>query len=520
MSEEHERERETRGDPDSDRATRHLLDSGVDLATEEDLDVGQPDLSGQASKGFLWVLTGFMIVQIGGFGTFVLAGNWLTPDELGIAGKVLTVIFWMDVLLDVGMGANVIHEQESGQTHRVRVAFTVNTILAVTVSLGMFLLAPVIAGFFNIPDEANLFRMLGLLALVKGLSQIPDSILRRDMVFWPRTAVNLVRASVRFGLALVMLLSGAGPAAMVVSVVVADVCAAIMVTLFARFVPRFAFDWKASVEMLRYGLAIFGARTVSMLWLNGDYLVIGRRLSNKDFGDYWTAFRLPELALGSVYNIFSTVLFPAYSAARERGPETIREAYLRAMRLLFLYGAAVSVALALIARDFITVVFSTHPGAIRPMEILSLAGAFVAIGYASGDLFNAMGKPKIGLYFALLGTPILIIGFLLVVDQGIVAVALVHLIVVVPYTVVRLEVANRLIGCNWRQSLGALRAGASAAAGILAFALPVRLVTEAGLVSGLAIVAAGTVGGAVGLALGDREAILEIWGLVRKAVKR
>ena len=118
--------------------------------------------------------------------------------------------------------------------------------------------------------------------------------------------------------------------------------------------------------------------------------------------------------------------------------------------------------MSLIARDFITVVYPEVSGAIPIMQLLCVAGGFVAVGYASGDLFTAMGKPRLGLYFSLMFVPILIGGFLLFVDRGVIAIAAVHVAVIIPYSVFRIEVANRLLGTTWRQSLAALRPAARA----------------------------------------------------------
>ncbi|HKY15108.1 MAG TPA: lipopolysaccharide biosynthesis protein [Microthrixaceae bacterium] len=499
-----------------DLATAHILDSGADLATEGDL---PPDLTSRAAGGFLWALIGFVILQIGGFGTYALAANVLDVDDLGTVAKVLTVVFWMDVLLDLGMGAAVIHDQEKGQTLRVKVAFTVNTALAIAASTVVLVASPWIADFFGVPDEAWLFRLLAVSALVRGLNQVPEALMRRDLDFRRRSSVDFVRAVTRFGLAAVLLASGVGPAALVLSVVAADI-AALVVTLFlTRFRPSFRFDRAEASQMLRFGASVFGARAAGMLWLNGDYLVVGAKLDNRAYGDYFTAFRLPELVLGSFYNIFSSVAFPTYSAAREEGPERLQAAYLRSLRLLCLFGFPAGLGMSLVARDFIDTVFSDHPGAIAPMQLLCLAGSFVAIGYASGDLFNAIGKPHLGLYFNLIGAPILIGAFLLVADDGIDAIAMVHLIVVIPYSLFRLWFANHLIGTKWGGVATALRPAVAAVIGIAVLALPIRLMTEAGFLPGVAIAVAGAIGAVIGVFLGDRSTFGELRELAVKAVR-
>jgi PST family polysaccharide transporter len=498
-------------------------EAAVDLEDHRVIEGPAPDLAGKAAGGFFWMLVGFVVLQLGSFGTFAMAGNYLSRDEVGLAGSLLTVVFWADVLLDIGMGASLIYEQEDGHSRRVHVAFTVNTIAAVVVSLAVLFGAPGIAGFFHASSDVNLFRLLALLVLAKGLNQIPDALLRREMDFRRRMLTDVVRSVGRFSIASVMLLHGADASAMAISVVVAESAAVALTWFLVRYRPHFRLDRGVATEMLHYGAAVFGARLVGMLWLNGDYLVVGNKLGGKSkaYGDYYTAFRLPELVLGSVYAIFSSVSFPMYSAAREVNPEKLRQSSLKSLRLLCLFGFPAGVGMSLIARDFILTVFNQDSvGAIRPMEILCLAGALVAVGYASGDLFNAIGKPRIGLYLNLIGTPVLIGGFLLVVQRGIVAVSLVHLCVMVPYSLVRIEVANRLVGTTWGASLLALRPAILTTIGVVACGLPVRLLVGPGFLTGVEITFAGLAGALALLALGDRGTLGEVIGLARKSIGR
>jgi PST family polysaccharide transporter len=275
-------------------------------------------------------------------------------------------------------------------------------------------------------------------------------------------------------------------------------------------------------EMFRYGLPVFGSTLLGMLWLNSDYLIVGHHngARSKAYGNYYAAFQMPTLILGSFYNIFSTVAFPMYSAARDLGPDKLRQASLRSLKLLTLVGFTVSVGLAVVARDFFHVLYPTFTGAVKPMEILCLAGGFVGIGFASGDLYNAIGKQKMGLLFNAIGTPILIIGFIIAVPHGIVAVATVHVVVMIPYSFIRIEVANRLVGTTWGQSLRAMLPAFSAVVGILAATLPIRLLVGPGAVTLVAIIAAGVVGAVIGVAVGARSTFAELKELVFKAIGR
>lgn len=486
-------------------------------------EAGGEDLTAKAASGFVWALLGFTLAQVGSFATYTIASRLLGSEGLGVVATFLTVFFYADVLLDIGMGASLIYEQEEGQSDRVKLAFTVNTMAAMLVGGIVLAGAPLLAAFFSLPDEVWLFRLLAVLVMAKGLNQIPDSLLRRQIDFRRRVRADLTRALARFVIASTLLFAGYGVVAMVVGIVAAEVLGTIVTWWLVRFRPGFNFDRVIASEMIRYGAAVFGSRLTGMLWLNGDYLVISNRFGgeSKQMGDYYTAFRLPELIIGSVYALFSSIAFPAYSAARDAGPEKLRQASLRSLRLLTLFGFTVGIGLSLIANDFIPRWFGRdYVGAVLPMEIFGVAAGFAGIGFASGDLFSAVGKPRLGLYFNLAGAPILITGFLLFVDHGVAAVALVHVVVIVPYAFFRMWVANRLIGTTWPQNFAAMRAAAVATAGLVALALPVRLLLDPGLGRMTLIVLAGVAGAVGGLALGERSTFGEMTSLVRKALNR
>jgi hypothetical protein len=65
-----------------------------------------------------------------------------------------------------------------------------------------------------------------------------------------------------------------------------------------------------------------------------------------------------------------------------------------------------------------------------------------------------------------------------------------------------------------------MRPGLSATAGLVLFALPVRLATESGLASLVGILVAGTAGAAVGLAVGGHTVIAEVRHLAAQVLTR
>ena len=472
-------------------------------------------LGRRAARGLVWSALAFGGNRLLIFaGTLVLA-RILTPHDFGVVTAAMTLILYVEIGLDLGVGAAVVYEQERGISPRVETAFTLNVLVAALLTAVAVVAAPAVAAFFRIPDEAALFRLLAAYLLLRGLAQVPESMLRRDLRFARRAAVDLVRAAVRVAVSVALAVGGLGAMAIVWGLLAGEAAGAVAAWRLAAFRPRLRLQRSAARQLLGFGGAAVAVKVVDAISLDGDYLVVGRMLGATQLGYYTIAYRLPELVLLNLYWVFSGVAFPVYSQARTAGRNVFSAAMLRALRLLTLYGFPAGIGLALVSRDAVLVLFSDRwASAIAPMALLSLAAALAAVGFASGDIFPALGRPGTLLRLNIGFTVVLLAAFVIVAPHGITAIAAVHLVAQSAYAVVRLAVANRLVGSTMRQSIAAMRHELAASAGIVAAALPVGLVTEAGAGSLLVIIGLGVAGGVAGVLLVDRSAVRELRSLV------
>ena len=147
--------------------------------------------------------------------------------------------------------------------------------------------------------------------------------------------------------------------------------------------------------------------------------------------------------------------------------------------------------------------------------MLSIAGCFAGLGFATGDLLFAIGRPGIMVRINAVMVPVMLVAMWFVAPQGVVWVAVVHLVVAAVFTVVRQLVVNHVVEADAIAVLSALVPGLIIAACVLAAALPVRLNTDEGFVSMVLIVLAGAVGGLVGLGISG-SARAEVKDLVAK----
>ena len=448
----------------------------------------------------------------------LLLTRLLDPSSFGIVAAGLTVMAYLEVVLDLGMSSALVHGQERGHGRSVHAAFSVN-FGGCLVLAGLYLLfVPALADFFKVPHATAVFRAFAIYIVLRGFGAVQDALLNRDLRFREKAAADLTRALVRGSVGVILVLIGWGVWALVVAFLVAEAAGTGVAWSRTRYRPALAYDWKTVKPLMQFGASVAALQLLSELGTNSDYLVVGHQLGSVALGLYTVAFRLPELMLSNVYWIFSSVAFPVLSRARAEGQEAFRRAMLASYRLVTLYGFPIGVSLSLISRDAIHVLFGAKwDAAAGPMTLVSLALGLTAVGYASGDVYKAAGRPGTLLWINSIATACMITGFIIAAPYGITAVAAVHVSVQFCYALIRIAIANRFMGTTAAQVARAMWPSLSVCAGIVLLALPGRLLLPKGPAALGVIILAGVIGALLGLACAGRGAIADIRRFIGEA---
>lgn len=479
--------------------------------------VSREDLGTAATRGYLWANVGLL----SRFGVaFVLASvlaRSLSKSDYDAMVALTVVMLYADTTLDLGMGASLIYEQETGRSRRVNVAFTANVALALVLAVAAVGLAPVLGAVFNLADYVGVFMIMGPIIVISGLNTVPWALLNRDLSFRPRAVSELLRDGTRLVLTLILVLHyDLGIWGVVWGFVASRTVWTVVTWIATRYKPILAWERSIVKELFAYAWRMAGNRFLGLLALNGDYFVVGNRTSSLDL--YYQAFRLPEIVMGGQLNAMSAVLFPMYSRIRTEGPDALRSAMYRALRIVGLFSIPVGIGLALVARDVITVMFGTGDSAAVPtMELISLTGCVTGLGFATGDLLYAINRPGLLMRINLVMVPTMLATMWFVAPHGIEWVAFTHLCIQAVFVTIRQVVVNGLVGASMMKVVLSCGPGVVVATGVLVFALPVRLLTDAGALSGLLVTLAGAVGAALALAVSPpaRTELMELVAKVR-----
>ncbi|MFT4167025.1 MAG: oligosaccharide flippase family protein [Microlunatus sp.] len=408
---------------------------------------GGPAASGARTslRGFLWTTLSFGSNKVAVLGLTILLARLLTPADFGVVTAALTIITMLDAALDLGVGAAVVTAQERGITRRTRAAMTLNLAISALIAGIGIALSPWIAQLFDAAAYDSIFALLFCYPLFRGAGQISDAVLKRDLRFRQRTVVDVVRAVARVAVSVPLALTVGGPITIALGIVASEFAAMLLLWALVPIRPG-RVDGPTARSLLSFGGQITVIRTLGSLRAGFDYLVVGAVLGATALGVYGMAYKLPELGIENILWIFSMVALPTYARALAVGRDTLISAMLRATRLLSIYGLGVGVALAVVARDAVPVIFSTQwDPAVLPMMLISVSLGLMSVGWASGDVFAVLGRLRVLLWLDIPATGVTIVMFVLAPTWGLIGVAAVHLVFNFAYAVARLALVHRVL---------------------------------------------------------------------------
>lgn len=441
----------------------------------------QPQTSEQGiarkvTKGIGWNYLSYGLGKTVSLVTVSVLAHLLTPVNFGVVALASLAIEYLSILNDFGLATALIQRREKID-EASNVVFTLNLIISISLTLITFALAPLAAIFFQEPGLTPILRWLGFTFTLNALGSVHKARLQRNMEFGkkivPELGNNIVKAGISIGLAL----SGYGAWSLVYGQLAGQVVSIILLWVVVPWIPQLSLIGKTAKQLFKYGISIMADRALNIFGDSFDYFLIGKFFTTATLGVYTLAYKLPELLIITTLNVLGGVFFPAFSTIQNR-PDKLRKSFLATTRYVQLLVTPMCIGLIVAADPIIRVAFGEQwLDAIPLMQILCLHTLLLSIGYHVGDVYKAIGRPDI---LIKLSIPIFIVRVIAIwigAQQGLVGVALGHLIATGIELIMRTVVTIRVIKVTLLDILKQMTAFIGGGA-LIAFAVPILLITS------------------------------------------
>jgi O-antigen/teichoic acid export membrane protein len=435
---------------------------------------GEPTLGALARSGARWAASAYYVETIVRFGISIALARLLAPADFGVMALAMTFVGFVALMQDSGLSSALVQHPEP-------VAPAASTVLVLTTLGGVLLagaswvLAPVLAAFAESPEATPLVRALGVLFLVRGVSNPARALLQRAMGFRALAAVEVASTAAYGATGLAIAAAGSGVWALVVAQIVSELVTAALLWSAMPFRPRLAdFDLRQARGLGRFGRHMVAASLLGMLHLQLPTLLAGKLLGAEVLGLYWVSFRWAQLPIQGLTFVANQIAYPVYARLRH-DPGRFSDGYLRVLQTILLLAVPTSIGLALSADAVIGTLYDARwAAAVAPLRILAFYGLFAAIAATTGEVFKGAGVPRWVSRYAVLYNLLIAVGLVVLGrTHGVEGIAWATVLAPLIVSAVALRRVAILLGLPMRRILALL---VTPVQGTLAMAVVVMLV--------------------------------------------
>lgn len=274
--------------------------------------MAQDNLKQKTKKGLYWSAASNFANQGMRFVFGLILARLLSPDAYGVIGMLTVFLCIVQVFIDCGFSQALIAKQDRTQTD-FSTEFFFNIGIGLIGYCLLFISAPFIAEFYNMPLLTSVLRVVGLGVIINSLCVVQSAqfAIRLDFKTPAKLAVitNIFSGVVGIFLAY----CGYGVWALVFQQIAGNFLNGILLWILAGWRPTLEFSRDSLRYLWSYGSKILASSLIQQVYDNLYPLVIGKFFSARQLGLYSRAQGFATLPSSNISGILGNVSFPILS---------------------------------------------------------------------------------------------------------------------------------------------------------------------------------------------------------------
>lgn len=371
----------------------------------------------------LWKVGERISVQGLGIIVQIILARLLMPEDFACLAIISAVINYLGLFVQSGLSVAVVQKKELTPKD-VSTLTTISLGMALVMYVVLYVAAPYISKYYNLEDILWPIRVMGLSLFLFAFNSIQTGLLQRKMMFrtiFFRTCVASTLSSI-IGIALAYF--GLG----IWALIAYSMSNILFIVIFMNMMPelrlKFGFSLKSAKELYSFSLKILGTSLISSGGDTVRTLVIGKHYSRNQLAFFDRGLSYSGMVTQVVNTSISAVVLPVFSRKQEDIGE-LKQSVRRFVRMSAFVMLPTLVMVALLAKPLVLIVLSEKwlPCAIF-LSLFCLLRIPGVITSCDKQVYYALGKSNIGLYYEalLLGSNIL--SLIIMLPHGIMAVAI------------------------------------------------------------------------------------------------
>lgn len=328
--------------------------------------------------------------QIVTFMVGLVLARLLTPDEYGIVAIVQLIVTFFDAFSIRGFNQALIQKKDPDDLDYSTVCWF-NVGINVVFFVGLFLLAPVIAAFYNDQRLTLMIRVVSARLIITGYNTLQNTFVQKNMLFKKLLRPSIIGATVSAVVGVALALSGAGAWALIFQTLAGTITNTVVLFFSIEWRPRLMFSFQRLKGMSRYGISMLLTSLIESVYNELRGLMIGKMYSTADLAYHDKGRQIPTLVMINVQDSVSSVFFSALT--HENSREDINQKVRDNMGIMMFVMGPLLIGLASVSHPLITFLYAEKwVGAVPYLKMYCLSYLSWVIQIPLLQALNAIGK--------------------------------------------------------------------------------------------------------------------------------
>lgn len=387
------------------------------------MEENRKNLRNKTIVGAFWKFSERICAQVVSFIVSVILARLLLPEAYGVISLITVFITICDEFIISGLNTALIQKKEADNIDFSTIFYFSVGVSVILYSV-LFLCAPLIANFYEMPIVAPVLRVMGLRLIIGAVNSIQHAYVSRTMQFrrFFYSTIGGTIGSAIVGIAMAYL--GCGVWALVAQYCFNSLVDTLVLWFTVKWRPQFVFSWERFKALYSYGWKIFAASMIRTLYNNLRSLIIGKMYSPEDLAYYNKGQSFPSLISTNVNGTIDSVLFPAI-AKKQNDKKTVKAMLRRAIKTSSYIMFPMMVGMATVTPQLVIFLLTEKwLGCVVFMQIACISFALAPIETENLQAIKAIGRSDLALKLEVLKKAIGIFLLIVAMNYGVVAIAL------------------------------------------------------------------------------------------------
>lgn len=410
------------------------------------------NLKRKTVSGVMWSAIERFSLQGVQFVMQLVMARLLLPSDYGMIAMLTIFLQIAQAFIDSGFTNALIQKKDRTEVDYSTV-FYFNIIIALLFYCILFVSAPLIAKFYNMPDLILVMRVMALSLIILSFSAVHKTKLTIEINFKIQSKITLIAAGTSGIIGVGIAYWGYGVWALVYQSILNAMLTTILFNCFYRWKPLKTFSMKSFKRLFSFGSKLLVSGLIHTVYYNLYGIVIGKRFSAAELGYYTRAEQFAILPSYNLSAIITRVTFPILSSIQDDN-ERLASTYRKYIRLSSYLIFPLMVGLASLANPLVDL-FLTEKwnGTVALLQILCFDWMFDHLSGINLNLLYVKGRSDLALRLEIIKKIIAITILLASIPLGIIGMCLGRVLYSLIATYANTYYTNSLIGLSFRTQL-------------------------------------------------------------------